>query len=114
MINISSPDKKFHSGIIGYSIDNLGNLIVRSLNPMIVPDKYQLIVGQDYNQDVVIKTSFKSKEYQALVASFVIDNVKSLSSINITYVNPPKALGKPNKFDVDSKKLWHSQTSGAS
>lgn len=105
MINISSPDKKFHSGIIGYSIDNLGNLVVRSLNPMIVPDKYQLISGMDYDQDVVIKTSFKPKEYQSSMASIIVDADKSLSSINITYVNPPKALGKPNKFDVDSKKL---------
>lgn len=102
MIHVTVPEK---SRNVKYSINNMGTLTIYSLNPKSQSAKEALTTGSGLS-NVIIATEYKPKDYQNMLASlFVQSTDKTQNVININYVNFPKVVQKPNRFDVESKRL---------
>ena len=94
---VTTPE---NSRTVKYSISSLGVLTVYSLNPKSDTQKEKFTTG-DGLSTALVKLDFKGVEYQSSLASLIAGS----HSINILYRNPPKAVQKPNRFEVESKKL---------
>jgi hypothetical protein len=93
-IHITTPD---NSRIIKFEISPLGVLKIESINPSLNIDKLDLISvrGQIVNKDL------KPIDYHSILASLIIGNrEKATEVLNIQYINPPKATGKPSRFEI--------------
>jgi hypothetical protein len=102
MIHVTSPE---NSRNIKYSINNMGILTVYSVNPKSDSSKEMLMEGDKFSA-AIISTEYKPKDYQSMLASLFIESDNKIQNvINVNYVNPPKTLQKPNKFEVESKRL---------
>ena len=99
-VHVTTPE---NSRIVKYSINNLGVLTIHSLAPKTTNVK--LTTGAHLS-DALIPTEYKGKDYQSMLASlFVQSTDKSQYVINVNYINPPKTAPKPNRFEVESKRL---------
>ncbi len=101
MIHVTASE---NSRNIKYSISPIGDLTVYSLNPKLVSTKEKLTDGSNFSNSI-IPTTFKAKEYQNLLACLLPESDKAKQAVNINYVSYPKTVQKPNKFDVDSRRL---------
>lgn len=95
---VTTPE---NSRIVKYSIDSkYGVLSVYSLNPKSDAQKEKFTTGNGLST-ALVEVNFRAVEYQSLLASLIAGS----HSINIIYKNPIKAIQKPNRFEVESKKL---------
>ncbi len=102
MVHVTTPE---NSRVVKYSINSLGLLTVYSLNPKAAATKEKFTDG-DALSGALIQTDYKAIDYQSMLASlFVQSSDKVQNVINIYYKNPPKTVSKPNKFEVESKRL---------
>jgi hypothetical protein len=103
MIHVTKPED---SKNIKYSINPMGAITVYSLNPKSVGTKEKLTEGKSLSS-AVIPTEYKGIDYQSMLASLLVqDETKdSWHVININYRNPPKTVSKPNRFEVESKRI---------
>jgi len=101
-VHVTTPE---NSRIVKYSISNLGVLTIHSLAPKTTNVK--LTTGAHLS-DALIPTEYKGKDYQSMLASLFVQSSASDKSqyiVNINYINPPKTAPKPNRFEVESKRL---------
>lgn len=84
---------------IKYSINALGELTVYTIGPKVDSTKESLTGGN------IISTPFKAKDYQRSLVSLMVQSEKAQNTININYISYPKTVQKPNKFEVESKRL---------
>jgi hypothetical protein len=96
MIQITSAENARN---IKYSINALGELTVYTIGPKVDSTKESLTGGS------IIATPFKAKDYQNSLASLLVQSDKVQNAININYISYPKTVQKPNKFEVESKRL---------
>lgn len=102
MIHVTSPE---NSRNVKYSVNNMGILTIYSMNPKSVATKENLVSGEDLSI-ALIKTEYKAKDYQNMLASLFVQSIDKVHNvININYVTFPKTVQKPNKFEVESKRL---------
>jgi hypothetical protein len=93
-IHITTPD---NSRIIKFEISPLGVLKIESINPSLNVDTLDLISAQSQ----IVKTDLKPIDYHSILASLIIGNrEKATEVLNIQYINPPKATGKPSRFEI--------------
>lgn len=85
---------------IKYSINALGELTVYTIGPKVDSSKESLIGGAN-----IVATPYKAKEYQSSLASLMVQSEKAQNTININYISYPKTVQKPNKFEIESKRL---------
>jgi len=98
-IHITTPD---NSRTIRFEISPLGVLKIESINPSLNIDKLDLISVRGQ----IVKSDLKPADYQSVLASLIIGNrEKATEVLNIQYINPPKATGKPSRFDVNTTSL---------
>lgn len=84
---------------IKYSINALGELTVYTIGPKVDSSKESLIGAN------IVATPYKAKDYQRSLASLMVQSEKAQNTININYISYPKTVQKPNKFEVESKRL---------
>jgi hypothetical protein len=102
MVHVTTPE---NSRKVKYSISNVGLLTIYSLNPKSDAAKEKFTTKDGLNV-ALIKTDYKAIDYQSMLASlFVQSEDKTQNVININYRNPPKTVAKPNRFEVESKRL---------
>jgi len=99
MIHVATKED---SVVVQYSVNSMGTLNVCSLNPKSIPSKSKFVEGNKLSTSI-ITTETKAKDYQSMLSAIVIESEKSV--ININYVSFPKTVQKPNKFEVESKRL---------
>lgn len=93
-IHITTPD---NSRTIRFEISPLGVLKIESINPSLNIDKLDLISVRGQ----IVKSDLKPVDYQSVLASLIIGNrEKATEVLNIQYINPPKATGKPSRFEI--------------
>ena len=102
MIHVTAPE---NSRNVKYSISSLGVLTIHSMNPKAEASKSKLTEGGKLSS-VLVPTEYKAKDYQSMFASLFVQSTDKIQNVvNIFYVNPPKAVSKPNKFEVEGKRI---------
>ena len=96
-IHITTPE---NSRIIKFEINNMGALKIDAISPQLNVDKLNLetIKGQTLKAP-----DLKPADYQSILSSIVIGSNDKV--LNIQYVNPPKVLKKPAKFEVSTRTI---------
>lgn len=99
-IHITTPE---NSRIIKFEINNLGALKIDALSPQLNVDTLNL---ESIKSQIVKVPDLKPADYQSVLASLIIGNrEKATEVLNIQYINPPKATGKPVRFEVGSRNI---------
>lgn len=99
-IHITTPE---NSRIIKFEINNLGALKIDALSPQLNVDVLNL---ESIKSQIVKVPDLKPADYQSVLASLIIGNrEKATEVLNIQYINPPKATGKPVRFEVSSRNI---------
>jgi len=99
-IHITTPE---NSRIIKFEINNLGALKIDALSPQLNVDALNL---ETIKSQIVKVPDLKPTDYQSVLASLIIGNrEKATEVLNIQYINPPKATGKPVRFEVGSRNI---------
>lgn len=99
-IHITTPE---NSRIIKYEINNLGALKIDAIPPKLNVDTLNL---ETVKNQIVKAPDLKPADYQSILASILIGNrEKATEVLNIQYVNPPKATGKPVRFDISTRSI---------
>jgi hypothetical protein len=99
-IHITTPE---NSRIIKFEINNLGALKIDALSPQLNVDSLNL---ETIKSQIVKVPDLKPADYQSVLASLIIGNrEKATEVLNIQYINPPKATGKPVRFEVGSRNI---------